>query len=416
MPTTHSSIPLSAGQTRSFPIVVTRSSQTPTSQDVNSGSPPNATIISQPQPPNITFNQVLLGQAPNFEPALNLTNGSDVTAGSVASGSELPRVALNTDNTVKVQELRRKSGRKKKGTPSESPPEDDKEIIAPNKPKKITRRKKGEKPGNQSANSTKNQEATADEADLESTGHGVESTGNKRKRRASNATRKTRKPRGSSHPPLDPEADPGEELDPTVVTMATLCSDTGQGRISSKAVQIQTNHAAWKMSNREKRFRMKSLMENKKYGKKEGVEDAASSDQDKGTEGALAEDSSSGNAIAGIAGPSEIGVIRAPSTGPPPQDETGQGFDYSEAMSTSRFNVQVRIGPNGETIIDEESLFVDRNEGEDTVTYTHVEESDTTKFTNSATYGKKYRGSRWSAEETELFFNVSIYKNHRHKF
>ena len=78
-------------------------------------------------------------------------------------------------------------------------------------------------------------------------------------------------------------------------------------------------------------------------------------------------------------------------------------------MATNRFNVQVRIGPNGETIVDEESLFVDRAEGEDIAAeqYTHVEESDQTKFINSASYSRKSRGSRWSAEETELFYDVS---------
>ncbi|KAJ3537010.1 hypothetical protein NM688_g6753 [Phlebia brevispora] len=75
-------------------------------------------------------------------------------------------------------------------------------------------------------------------------------------------------------------------------------------------------------------------------------------------------------------------------------------------MSTSRYNVQVRIGPNGETIIDESSLFVDRHEEEDTTQYTHIEESDATKFVNSATYSKKLRGSRWSAEETDLFYDA----------
>jgi transcription factor TFIIIB component B'' len=81
-------------------------------------------------------------------------------------------------------------------------------------------------------------------------------------------------------------------------------------------------------------------------------------------------------------------------------------IDYSQQLETSRYNVQVRIGPNGETIIDEESLVVDRAENEDTSNYTHVVESDHTKFVNSGTYGKRYRGSRWSAEETELFYNV----------
>ena len=102
---------------------------------------------------------------------------------------------------------------------------------------------------------------------------------------------------------------------------------------------------------------------------------------------------------------------------PPPQgvDEpvplskptTGENdFDYSQTMSSSKFNVQVRIGPNGETVVDEESLFVDNSAEEYTHGYTHVEESDTTTFVNSATHSKKLRGSRWSAMETELFYDV----------
>lgn len=218
----------------------------------------------------------------------------------------------------------------------------------------------------------------------------------KRHRSSSSAPRKPRKARESSATPFDPDADPGEELDPTIVTMATLCRDIGRGRISSKAVQIQTNHAAWKASNREKRARMKILMESKKYGKKESAGEIVPNPETQ---------PAGNNTEAGPSNHSASNSVRAPSSGPP-EDETGHGFDYSEPMATSRFNVQVRIGPNGETIVDEESLFVDRVEGDDSANYTHVEESDTTKFVNSATYGKKFRGSRWSTEETELFFDV----------
>ena len=102
---------------------------------------------------------------------------------------------------------------------------------------------------------------------------------------------------------------------------------------------------------------------------------------------------------------------------PPPQEPdesapaneptTGEhDFDYSQTMSASKFNVQVRIGPNGETVIDEESLYVDNSAEQYTHDYMHVEESDTTKFVNSATHSKKLRGSRWSAMETELFYDV----------
>ncbi|KAI0275043.1 hypothetical protein BC834DRAFT_839996 [Gloeopeniophorella convolvens] len=204
--------------------------------------------------------------------------------------------------------------------------------------------------------------------------------------------------RGSSVPALDPDADPGEDLDPTVVTMAAICDDTGQGRVSSKAAQIQDNHAAWKRSNRERRVRMRSLMEAKKYGRSEDV------DEPNGPTPA-ADPSSSTTATPAVAATS--GRQTPNSSGTPAPDaapEGGFGFDYASSMATSRFNVQIRIGPNGETIVDEESLFVDRAEGHETDNYVHVEESDATKFVNSGTYSKKFRGTRWTAEETELFF------------
>lgn len=220
-----------------------------------------------------------------------------------------------------------------------------------------------------------------------------EEASNKPKRRASSRTPRPRNSRPPSLPPFDADADPGEEIDPTVVTMASLCDDTGQGRVSRKAVEILTNHAAWKAQNREKRARMKTLMEQKKYGKDE-TGDVVDTNQDSSNCGAVGSTSS------------------VPSKSPNPAtsaallDDTGGGFDYSQDLATSRFNVQVRIGPNGETIIDEESLIVDRAEGEDMESYTHVVESDNTKFVNSGSYGKRFRGSRWSAEETESFYDA----------
>jgi hypothetical protein len=63
------------------------------------------------------------------------------------------------------------------------------------------------------------------------------------------------------------------------------------------------------------------------------------------------------------------------------------------------------LGLTGRPLLTRNHSLLIENE---TVNYTHVEESDTTKFVNSSTYGKKFRGSRWSAEETELFFDVSL--------
>ena len=185
-----------------------------------------------------------------------------------------------------------------------------------------------------------------------------------------------------------------EDIDPTSVTMAALCTDTGQGRVSRKAAEIMANHAAWKAKNKEKRAHMRNLMELKKYGREEESEH----DQ----EGAQAQP------VGDLASTSMPGTSNAPAT-VQMLDDSGNGFDYSQGLATSRYNVQVRIGPNGETVIDEESLVVDRVENDGTDGYTHVIESDHTKFVNSGTYGKRYRSSRWSAEETERFFDVSFY-------
>lgn len=198
----------------------------------------------------------------------------------------------------------------------------------------------------------------------------------------SRASSKALRPRGRapSVPSFDLDVDSGEDIDPTAMTMAALCVDTGQGRVSSKAAEIMNNHAAWKLSNREKRANMKAVMEAKKYGRLEehGEEQGESSQPPL--------------------------PAATPATA---AANTGNGFDYTEDLSTSRYNVQVRIGPNGETIIDENSLVVDRTENNGTENFTHITESDHTKFVNSATHGKRFRGSRWSAEETDLFYNVA---------
>lgn len=221
--------------------------------------------------------------------------------------------------------------------------------------------------------------------------------------------RRRGKSRAPSVPPFDPDAHPGEDLDPTTVTMASLCDDTGQGRVSSKATQVISNHATWRTTSKEKRARLRAIAEAKKYGR-DIDDDDQSPAVNSGDAAEPSEANPSQKAPSTSRSPSAVPQAgpSTPSTERPAQGgRMGDEFDYSTDLSTSRYNVQVRIGANGETIIDEESLFVNRNEEDDTQNYTHVEESDTTKFVNSLTYSKKTQGSRWSTEETDLFFDVS---------
>ena len=215
---------------------------------------------------------------------------------------------------------------------------------------------------------------------------------NSQESRSRGSSKARNRKRAPSPPPFDSGADPGEEIDPTAITMSALCVDTGQGRISSKAAEIVNNHAAWKLKSREKRTRMRAIMEAKKYGRpEEEVDETGTS-----TQAQVSQTSTSDP------------VTASSSTTPAILDSTGSGFDYSQDLATSRYNVQVRIGPNGETLIDEDSLVVDRAENHGTENLTHVTESDYTRFVNSGTYGKRFRGSRWSAEETELFYDVGV--------
>lgn len=207
--------------------------------------------------------------------------------------------------------------------------------------------------------------------------------------------------RGSVFGPLA-DSEPGNDLDPTLVTMAALCSDTGQGRISSKACQIQQNHIAWKVNNKEKRARLRTLREANKYGLRDPVEDMdiVASSRNPTLLNTEKERSVDVDCMASI---SSRPLHDTRQTLDPPHE-----FDYNETLSTNRYNVRVRIGPNGETVLDEETLYVDRaaDPAFASESYTHIEESDQTKFVNSQTYSKKPRGFRWTLEETELFYNV----------
>lgn len=197
--------------------------------------------------------------------------------------------------------------------------------------------------------------------------------------------------------PYDVNADPGADIDPNSITMAALCEDTGQGRVSSKAAEILTNHENWKKDRRERRTRMRELMERKKYGLPED-EDEAGAAKGKGP-------ATKGDEETSVLGEALKASEEAVTVIEDDTDASGYGN-----LQHSRFNVQVRIGPNGETIIDEESLVVDRVEGgeQGEGEYEKVVESDMTKFTNSGTYGKRFRGSRWSKIETELFYDVRV--------
>ncbi|KIY51249.1 hypothetical protein FISHEDRAFT_16197, partial [Fistulina hepatica ATCC 64428] len=174
--------------------------------------------------------------------------------------------------------------------------------------------------------------------------------------------------------------------------MAELCEDIGRGRVSTKALEIQSNFLTWKQRGRERRSRLHREMELKKFGQNLDDEEAAN------------------NAASSVKA-AEPSPTPAPET-PAPNAETvvaspdneDDEYAFANGLVQSSLNPRVRIGRNGEMVIDEQSLHVDQVVDDETANYTHVTESDHSKFINSGTYGRRFRGTRWSAEETELFY------------
>ncbi|KAI0778333.1 hypothetical protein BD413DRAFT_508443 [Trametes elegans] len=323
----------------------------------------------------------LIGSSGTAGAATIASQDADASRMSSEQGHR-PAIALNDVPAVKAPRPRR-TQRKKSGTGDELQAEDeanqDRTGLTDALKRRRTRR-----------TSIQDQNAS-------------DSTGKKRKRSETAEPCRSRK-RAPSPPPFDPNVDPGDDLDPTSVTMAALCDDTGHGRVSSKAAQIVSNHAAWRAANREKRARMKAAMEAKKYGR--NIEEEENGTTHASNDNAALAPDVSGPASRAASVALDPNASTSVAEGVEESGKDPDGFDYSEDLAVSRFNVQVRIGANGETIVDEESLYVNRNEEHQTEEYTHVEESDFTKFVNSATYSKKLRGSRWSAEETELFYDA----------
>ncbi|CUA68414.1 hypothetical protein RSOLAG22IIIB_07933 [Rhizoctonia solani] len=202
------------------------------------------------------------------------------------------------------------------------------------------------------------------------------------------------------------EAEDDEPLDPTTATMASLCdSDITTGRLSSKYLE---KGIAYVKHVEERRQRiMERTTERLRKLRQSGLDmDQPSAPPTKKPEPtpappeADAEVDEDGNPIAGPSRRRELGASLSPSPErePQPPEET---FVESAAAPQIRF-------VNGEMVLDEESQFYDRAgpAAQDEDSMVVVDEADSTRFSNSNSFMKKAgsRGSRWTADETELFY------------
>ncbi|KAG8989776.1 Transcription factor TFIIIB component B [Tulasnella sp. 427] len=216
--------------------------------------------------------------------------------------------------------------------------------------------------------------------------------------------------------PVDEEGLP-MMVDPDAITMAELCVDLGVGRPSSRTEESIEKSLEWK--ERQKVLRQQARQRQKaKYSIVAALADGGAAD---GTTEAGA--TTGGQPIEGGEGDHDLGAAarrlqdvetnaEASGLAPPPSEDARNERDDNHhdlsGLQTNRHAVQVRLDENGEIVMDELSLTVDRYEEaraeamrED---YELVEEAERDRFVNSLTWSKKLSGSRWTKEETELFY------------
>ncbi|KAF8593845.1 hypothetical protein BDV93DRAFT_194542 [Ceratobasidium sp. AG-I] len=201
------------------------------------------------------------------------------------------------------------------------------------------------------------------------------------------------------------EGGDGEPLDPTTATMASLCdANLPSGRLSSKFLE---KGIAYHVEDRRKRI-LERTAERLQKLRSSGLDPddprqpppppTKQSSPAPGTEVDEAGNTIAGPSNSNNSGRRELGASLSPS--PEPRRAPGETFAETAAAPQIRF-------VNGEMVLDEDSQFYDRAGpagNEDAMVV--VDEADSTRFSNSASYMRKAgaRGSRWTADETEMFY------------
>lgn len=196
----------------------------------------------------------------------------------------------------------------------------------------------------------------------------------------------TRKKRRRSMSKVDSRLHPGDPLDPTSITMKDLCGDTSFGRVSSRHVQIQEAHSRARRDERQRRAQIMNIREAKEK-RGDDIDDPDNSSNFHTTSQYL----------------------------PTITDNTDKHIvsNFDETLKTSHFSVSMRMNAAGQLVLDEESLTVDRSANpeilQNEASMEHVEETDISRFVNSATHSRKLKGNRWTRGETDLFFEVGAH-------
>lgn len=210
--------------------------------------------------------------------------------------------------------------------------------------------------------------------------------------------------------PLDENGEPVQELDPKVATMAELCVDFGIGRPSSRTEMSVTKAVEWKDKQRVLRQQVKERIKRKHQRLADGEEeDDDGARKEKDGEAEMDVDVEVSAATKRLNASVAPGGSSTTADGPPsPQ------LPPDISLLTSRtYGPRARIDHlTGDIVMDDLSLQIDRFEAarleNPHENYTIVEEAETDRFVNSATWSRKLSGTRWTREETDLWYQVSF--------
>ena len=186
----------------------------------------------------------------------------------------------------------------------------------------------------------------------------------------------------------------GEPIDETTVTMNDLCNGLGQGNISSRFLDVFQLSAVNRKRKREDRAKLIEIVRRRELGLPQEEGDEMIGQRGRGL------------TAADLFGAAVVhGVVDE-------EDELVDNEDeYTGGATAVRHAPQIRYDAQGDMVLDEERLEFDRQaEAEEELAAQGpvevIVENDRDKFTNHATFSRKPGYSRWSREETELFYDV----------
>lgn len=183
--------------------------------------------------------------------------------------------------------------------------------------------------------------------------------------------------------------------DPTLTSMSALTENLPIGKPSSRYAEVIQKHSEARVRERKARSLVKERIKRNEVMGKVG---RASMDEGDGEE--TRNETERERSVSVVPSQTSRAGTEAPRDTPE--------VDEFAALKDAEMVPQMRIDPTtGDLILDDLGLEVERGGRNEEGTYEVIEEREQDRFFNSATFTKRMRSTRWTAEETAAFHRVS---------